>query len=224
MTHAQNHSQPSVKRVYNLIILDESGSMESIRKPTINGFNELIQSIKHSMRETPEIEQWVSFYSFNGSGIREHLPVVHAASITELTKENYRPDNNTPLYDAIGLAVNATRKAIAGETDYSVLVTILTDGEENSSQEYTFQSVAALIQEMKSEGWVFTYIGANHDVEKTAFELNISNHLHFHANEEDTKTMFLKNQSSRDRYMMKLKTGSKDVQQGYFNEDDDKKL
>ena len=50
-------AKPAVDRVYNLIILDESGSMESIKQPTINGFNELIQSIKHSLKETPEIDQ-----------------------------------------------------------------------------------------------------------------------------------------------------------------------
>jgi len=38
-----------------------------------------------------------------------------------------------------------------------------------------------MILALKSQGWVFTYIGANHDVEKTAVSLNINNHLHFEA-------------------------------------------
>jgi len=33
-------------KVYNLNILDESGSMQAIKKSTINGFNELIQTNK----------------------------------------------------------------------------------------------------------------------------------------------------------------------------------
>jgi nucleoside-triphosphatase THEP1 len=33
-------------KIYNLIILDESGSMESIKKTIINGFNEVVQTIK----------------------------------------------------------------------------------------------------------------------------------------------------------------------------------
>ncbi len=63
----------TIKKVFNLIILDESGSMESIKMATINGFNELMQSIKHSMKEDPEIDQFVQFFSFNGGGIKEQL-------------------------------------------------------------------------------------------------------------------------------------------------------
>ena len=33
-----------IHQEHNLIILDESGSMESIKEPTIRGFNELVQT------------------------------------------------------------------------------------------------------------------------------------------------------------------------------------
>ncbi len=101
-----------------------------------------------------------------------------------------------------------------------MLVTILTDGEENASKEYSFLAIAALIKERKSKGWVFTYIGANHNVDGTAISLNINNHLHFRANDADTKKMFEKNTSSRQRYMNKIKTGKVDLQSGYFQDDE----
>lgn len=205
-----------VQKVYNLIVLDESGSMQSIKRATIDGFNELIQSIKHSQKEDPEITQFVNFYSFNGAGIKEQFALSLASKIKLLHEQDYQPDQMTPLYDAIGYSVNSLKKSIETEKDYSVLVTILTDGEENASKEYSFEAVAALIKSLKLQGWVFTYIGANHDVERTAFALNINNHLHFHANEADTKNMFDKNRSSRMNYMDKLKSGRKDLGENFF--------
>lgn len=215
-----NAINPTVKRVYNLVILDESGSMESIKKPTIEGFNELIQSIKHSLKESPEIGQYVNFYSFNGGGIKEHLPLIDATHLTYLSEKNYQPDNMTPLYDAIGYAVNRLKAAIEKETDYSVLVTILTDGQENVSKEYTFEAVASLIKDLKSKGWVFTYIGANHDVETTAMNLNINNHLHFNATVGETKEMFSKNSMSRNAYIAKIKRGEQNLNENYFQDGD----
>ena len=208
----------NINKVYNLIILDESGSMESIKKATIQGFNELLQSIKHSLKTLPEIGQFVNYYSFNGGAIKELLPLNDATLLNYLNEENYRPDHMTPLYDAIGLAVNRLRKSIAHQSNYSVLVTILTDGEENASAEYTHHTIASLIQELKNQGWVFTYIGANHDVEKTAVSLNINNHMHFHANEEDTRKMFSTTMDSRKRYMNKIKSGEGNVDGEFFGE------
>jgi Mg-chelatase subunit ChlD len=128
----------------------------------------------------------------------------------------------TPLYDAIGHAVNKLKNKIDGLSGYSVLVTILTDGEENASKEYTHEAVVQLITSMRTKGWVFTYIGANHNVEKTAFNLNINNHLHFHATEEDTQQMFVKNSASRAVYMNKLKSGRKDLDADFFKEEEEK--
>jgi nucleoside-triphosphatase THEP1 len=41
-------------QVHNLIILDESGSMESIKKTIIEGFNEIVQTVKGVEKEFPE--------------------------------------------------------------------------------------------------------------------------------------------------------------------------
>ncbi len=213
--------KPSITKVYNLIILDESGSMESIKQGTIDGFNELMQSIKHSMKENPEISQYVNFFSFNGAGIKEQLPLSNAENLRYLSDARYKPDHMTPLYDAIGYSVNKLRGALEKETGYSVLVTILTDGEENASKEYSFEAIGSLINDLRTKGWVFTYIGANHDVQATAISLNINNHLHFQATEEETKLMFEKNTSSRQRYMNRIKTGKVDLQSGYFQDEEE---
>lgn len=208
---------PTVNKVYNLILLDESGSMEAIRQPTINGFNELLQSIRHSLHQHPEVAQWVSLYSFNGGGITEHLPLVPAARLEAISPEQYRPDNTTPLYDAIGLAVSRLRKETDRETNFKVIVTIFTDGEENSSTEYSFDATVALINQCKMDGWLFAYVGANHDVEKTAKTLKIDNYLKYEASAAGTGKMFKDNIRARNSFMSRLKTGD-DLSSNYFGE------
>ncbi len=53
-------------KVYNLIILDESGSMASIEQATISGFNEVVQTIKGIEKKFPEQQHFISLVSFNG--------------------------------------------------------------------------------------------------------------------------------------------------------------
>ena len=55
-------------QVHNLIILDESGSMESIKKTIIEGFNEIVQTVKGIEKAFPEQEHFISLVTFNGRG------------------------------------------------------------------------------------------------------------------------------------------------------------
>ena len=218
-TTIMNH--PTVTAVYNLIILDESGSMQSIKQPTINGFNEIIQSIRHDAKQTAEVAQWINFYSFNGAGIKEILPLGRVEELPLLSEESYQPDHMTPLYDAIGYACSKLRFAIEKANNYSVLVTILTDGEENASKEFDHNGVSRLIAALKEKGWVFTYIGANHDVKKVALSMNISNSMSFESNLMGTESMMQENMSSRKRYMDKIRSGAppKDLSEKFFDKD-----
>ena len=63
-------SNETNRNIYNLIILDESGSMESIKSFIISGFNELVQGTKSIQEESPEQQHLISLVSFNTSGIK----------------------------------------------------------------------------------------------------------------------------------------------------------
>ena len=78
----------------------------------------------------------------------------------KLTKEKYDPCCCTPLFDAIGKTVKTLKKKIANVEDSAVLVTIITDGYENSSKEWDGKAVAKLIDECKEEGWMFSFISS----------------------------------------------------------------
>src|SRR5574344_1075967 len=151
-------------KIFNLIILDESGSMESIHNEAISGCNETIQTIRNAQKENAETqEQFVSVVLFNGSTkcnvsyLRENIP---ADMVKELGMDEYRPNDCTPLYDAVGFSVNKLYDNIKGGHDTIGMVTIITDGYENSSKEYDLRAVKGLIERLKGEGWIFTFIGA----------------------------------------------------------------
>ena len=204
-------------KVYNLIILDESGSMSSIEKATISGFNEVVQTIKGIEKKFPEQQHFISLVSFNGLGIKTLLDKQAAASLSPIDAKTYHPDSMTPLYDAIALSVLKLKIDVAGIENANVLVTILTDGEENASKEFSHAQVNKIIIEQKNLGWTFTYIGANHDVEKVANSISITNTMVFEADEELLKHTFAKESQSRIMYSMKLHD-KVDPRTGYYDE------
>lgn len=210
-------------KVYNLIILDESGSMQSIKKTIINGFNEVVQTIKAVALQYPEQEHTVTFTSFNSTGLKKIVENSRIESLNEINEESYMPDGGTPLFDAMGAAFFNLNWIIEKENpkDYNVLVTILTDGEENASKEHTAQSIKSMIELYKSKNWTFTYIGANHDVESFASRLSISNVMKFETNEEDMQRMFSRDRNSRVLYSQKIRMNL-DTSDGYFDMNENK--
>jgi len=207
-------------QVHNLIILDESGSMESIKSTIINGFNELVQTIHGIEKQFPEQEHYISFVTFNGLGQKIPHFFEPASNLKQIDDKSYAPDATTPLFDAMGFAINKLKTALAGQSNYNVLVTVLTDGEENASREHSALDIKFLIEELKLRNWTFTYIGTDHDVEKIAFSLSINNTLRFEKNEEDIKKMFQRDQDSRISYSKKIRM-NEDTKSNYFIPSDD---
>ncbi len=192
-------------QVHNLIILDESGSMDSIKKTIIEGFNEIVQTVKGIEKEFPEQEHFISLVTFNGLGQKLLHFIDPVSRLEQIDEKRYRPDASTPLFDAMGYSFAKLRQVVDNLTDYNVLVTILTDGEENASSEYTGSAIKKLIDELKLNRWTFTYIGTDHDVEKFAASISITNTMVFNKNEADMKAMFVKEQSSRRNYSEKIR-------------------
>lgn len=210
-------------QVHNLIILDESGSMSSIKTTIIQGFNELVQTIQGIEKQFPEQEHFISFVSFNGLGQKLLHFIDPASKLKQIDDKSYNPDASTPLFDAMGFSINKLKQSLQGQTDYNVLVTILTDGEENASKEFSGNDIKKLVEELKQNRWTITYIGTDHDVEKIALSLSINNTMFFAKSEAGIKDMFLKEQSARAKYSQKIRS-KEDTTSNYFDDtDDDKK-
>ena len=189
------------KRIFNLIILDESGSMLSIKNEAINNVNESLQTILKAQKENPDQEHYVTFVSFNNrhKTIWDRIPATEAKTITE---NDYNPSCSTALYDAMGFSLNELRPNVANND--RVLVTIVTDGMENASREYNGNAIKILVDELKAKGWVFAYMGANHDVEAAAAHISITNIMKFQATAEGTSMMTNRSNNSRERLYRKM--------------------
>ncbi|MBO4753105.1 MAG: VWA domain-containing protein [Bacteroidales bacterium] len=223
-------------RVFNLIILDESGSMSCIERQALTGVNETLQTIRRAQEKYPEQEQYVTFVPFQTGSIKFVRDCEPISEVKDLEPKDYNPGTCTPLYDAIGLSVNHLKKNVS-END-SVLVTIITDGYENDSHEFTSRDISRMVEEMKSKGWLFTYIGANQDAIEVAKTMNIKNALNFVQDEAGTRRMFEKERRSRGRFMDVMHSAfccyapsSKEAQElrrnladsdNFFADDDDK--
>lgn len=209
------------KRVHNLIILDESGSMQSIYQPALTGVNETLQTIRESQKEHKGQTHFVSLIAFDSGHYNQIYCNAPAEKAIDITQEQYRPGGCTPLYDAMGRSINELRpNVVKGDV---VLVTVITDGYENDSREYNGKAIKSLVEAMKKEGWVFTYIGANQDVEAVAASMSIDNRLAFDADDESTGAMFEHERRSRKRFFSKLSRNMPmcDLSTGYFDDDDE---
>lgn len=193
-------------QVHNLIILDESGSMESIKKRIIQGFNELVQTIQGIEKEFPEQEHFISMISFNALGNKILHFMDPAGKLEQINDRRYQPNAATPLYDAMGFSIQKLRHVLQDKNreNYHVLATILTDGEENASREFSGQSIRNLVEELKNENWTFTYIGAEHDVEKMAASISIDNTLVFEKDEIAMQQLFVAEKEARGRYSERI--------------------
>ena len=140
------------------IVLDRSGSMESCRMDALGAVNGYLRQV----RDDADMNARASVILFDTVSIdciRDH---VAAATCPDITANEYQPCGGTPLLDAVGHAVGLLEKHSKPSTR-SILV-VMTDGEENSSREYSKEAIAKLLKRKQDEnGWLVVYLGANHD-------------------------------------------------------------
>lgn len=192
-------------KVYNVIIMDRSGSMWEIQKPAIMGYNEVLGGVKAAATKFAETqEQFMTLVLFDSSSIDEVYWNANPADAAILSEETYVPGACTPLYDAVGRTLTKLEKELKGDDNHSVVVTIITDGYENDSHEYNLTGVKSLIEHLKKEGWSFAYMGTDHDVEGVTVSLSITNVVKFEKTEAETLKSFKKERHAREMWSHKM--------------------
>ena len=184
--------------IYNVIILDESGSMSSIYYETLASMNEVLRGIRKDQEIHPDQKNFVSIVTFQGdgiSGVRARRDRVPIESIADFSDEDYRPGGCTPLYDAMGKTLTELERLV--HKDDRVLATVITDGMENASEEYSGKAVKKLVDRLREKGWTLAYIGANQNAIEVAKELHIANALNFCATGEGVAVMGVKFKKAR---------------------------
>lgn len=144
------------------IILDRTGSMESIRDDTIGGFNAFL----HEQQDTPGTATLtlVQFDSQNPyEVICKFRPI---AEVPELDRQTYVPRAATPLFDAVGRGINALDLQLSRLTNENiparVVFVIVTDGKENASCEFRREQIEKMIAEKQEQSdWQFVFLSAD---------------------------------------------------------------
>ena len=212
---------PAVEKVmHNLIILDESGSMDRIRKQALSGVNETIGTIRRAQDEMPLMKQMLTFVTFDslydGTDVRtifEDLPIEEVHDVSE---RSYCPCGGTPLYDAMGISLEKLKAQVKdGE---HALVTIITDGLENASHEYSGKAIKSIVSLLREKGWVFVYIGANQDAVEIAREMNIDNAREYDATPEGFTHMVCEENAHRMSFFKRCYAGLMEAGEKFFDD------
>jgi len=143
MTQSQDKSQGD--RTHICMILDRTGSMESIKQDTIGGFNSYVAAQKSL--PTPATFTLVQFDS------QDPFEVIHKFTdiqmVPDLTGQTYMPRASTPLYDAVGRGINDLKASLGTLPEAlrpkKIVMVIVTDGQENASREFTGAQVRKMI-------------------------------------------------------------------------------
>ena len=146
--------------VHLSIVLDRSGSMASIADDMVGGFNELLAE-----QRTQPGDVLVTLAQFDDHDPFELLiDAVPLREVLDLERTQYVPRGSTPLFDAIGRMIAKVDAEAAGSNDEGdQVVAIITDGLENASSEFTREAIFKLIEERRTAGWAFVFLGANQD-------------------------------------------------------------
>lgn len=147
------------------IVLDKSGSMGSVRRETVNGFNEQVDVLRRQANDGGQT--FASLFTFNDQ-VYETFFNQDASQLERLSMFDYSPEGGTALRDAVGYAIERLRRTHENDgRNHAFLVIIISDGEENSSRHFSESQLAEKIQTLQRQGnWTFTYLGANCDLSR----------------------------------------------------------
>ena len=185
-------------QVYDLIVLDMSGSMSVISSYVVAGFNALIDGLRSANQQfSATQEHYLTLYVFNEvlqKYVYNNIPIDSAPYITMY---DYHPDFRTPLYDAVGTTISDMVTKTDTLSEYSVMVTIITDGLENSSRYYSEDTISKMIKSLSDKGWSFTYFGTDREVLRQAIDLNIDSVYFFERSNSGIYDALILDEKSR---------------------------
>lgn len=166
------------EKVTNVVfVLDSSGSMAAYTEMAINSFNEQIGTLKANQEKMGRTTVTLVLFGHDPAitqgnrhfHAREDVALVYDCvpleKVKKLTRENYRPNGMTPMYDGISFGVSVIEGL--DEPHAANLLIIITDGAENNSVYTTRATLAQLIKDLRASGrWTIHVMGANINLEQ----------------------------------------------------------
>jgi hypothetical protein len=156
------------------MILDRTGSMESIRDDTIGGFNAFLTKQKDELGQAT-----LTLVQFD---TQDPYEVIHRfkpiKDVPELNRKTYIPRASTPLLDALGRGINDLEKSLGelkeDDQPSKVVFVVVTDGQENSSREFRKDQIEKMVKEKtETNNWQFVFLSADLAAIRDAITLGI---------------------------------------------------
>ena len=174
-----------------VFILDRSGSMAGLEEDTIGGFNAMIEKQK---QEPGEALVSTVLFDRTSQVIHDRLPV---NQVPALTRKEYHVRGCTALLDAVGGAIrhisNVHKYAREEDRPEKTLFVITTDGLENASRFFSYETVSAMIHRLEEQfDWEFLFLGANMDAAREAGRFGIAPEraVDYHADHQGTSVIY----------------------------------
>lgn len=186
-----------------IVVLDESGSMGDLKPTVISGFNEFLQE---QLKVPGEAKMTLVTFSSNSRVI---IDGKNLTDVKPLSNTDYNPTGCTALYDAVAKTIDSIGKRLADTPEdqrpEKVIVQIITDGEENSSREFSQEDVLQRITTQKEKySWEFLFLAANIDAMKAGNAIGINQTLNFVATASGARGM----SAAYSTYSKSLRCGS----------------
>lgn len=156
------------------ILLDRSGSMESVKDETISGYNAFIKEQKEAGDNAS-----LTLVQFDSQGIDTLQECTPIQAVPNLNTDTFQPRGMTPLLDALGRTIESAGKSLAAIPEASrpdkVVFVIITDGQENASHSFSKGRIKEMIEhQTNAYKWQFVYLGANQDAFTEAGDIGIA--------------------------------------------------
>lgn len=187
------------KQITNLIIIDASGSMGSKIPEVKGGLKELFKQIKaDAAKDKGKIEQNNIILDFSSHGDTRFLvESTNPDLLADSLADSYRTRGATALFDAIGKGFEKVP-----QDKQTVFVTIITDGEENDSKEFSYKAVQSLITSKKTLGWTITFMGTTEAslAQARSWGISMGNTMAFEDGAEGVSKAMNKMSNTRSAY------------------------
>ena len=166
---AAAETKPAAPADLDLVfVLDKSGSMSGFEQDTIGGYNSVLAE---NRKKEGNIYVTTVLFNHENSTLHNREPI---SKVKNLTLDDYSVGGNTALLDAVGITIDKIRENRKITKNNNVLFVIITDGAENSSNEYSRDKIKSMINSAEKEDkWDFIFLGANIDAIAEAGNIGI---------------------------------------------------
>lgn len=171
-----------------MLLIDHSGSMHSIKDDAEGGVNSFVaDQAKAEGRRTIRIAEFSD----------EYLLVHASTDAKSVPRYSLVPFRSTALLDAMGRAITEFGQELAALPEDArpgtVIFAVMTDGHENSSREYGWGQIKALVAHQEEiYNWQVLYLGANQDAIAVGQRMGVSagHSMSYSASSTGTRSVY----------------------------------